>query len=735
MSLDKVSNKTAHRLGVCRRARSTHDRSIVQRHHLIRRAIGDVDACVKSYRAVVVASSVAGVVVARRAKVSNQSIRVKIYMMMMMMRASRRRDGADAPVLTRVSAPKTTPSAYSHATMVVPVCGASLAGSKAMMMMARVRVGECRSSGPHSSARRLVAETLAEKRAIATTQIVVATSTMTTDGARRLGACHNALVTALLTDTYQLTMAYAYWRNGTHDRRAVFELFFRKNPFHGEFTVFAGLEEALRFVSNFSFSERDVEYLKSTPVGANMEDEFFEYLLKIDASDIRVYAQKEGSVVFPRVPLLRLEGPLATVQLLETTLLCLVNYASLVATNAARHRLVAGEDVMLLEFGLRRAQGVDGGVSASRYAYLGGFDATSNVEAGRQFGIPIKGTHAHSYVQSHSGWDCVKNPRLKAANGSTCEDFPALVMEKMKRLEAVRDDMEPDLRWNETNTSELAAFTSYALAFPSAFLALVDTYNVLQSGLPNFCAVALALRELGYAAVGIRLDSGDLSYLSKCSRAFLRDIERLLGTKIADNLSKVSITASNDIHEEVLFSLKQHGHEIDAFGIGTHLVTCLKQPALGCVYKLVEVDETPRIKLSEDLAKVTIPGCKNGYRLFSQTGEAIVDVMTRVDEPAPKVGERMLCRHPFLESKRAYVVPSKIQPLFTCVWDGKRGAPADLDLSLETSRARCKEAIKQLRSDHLRYTNPTPYKVSVSAKLYDFIHDLWLAEAPVGELR
>ena len=156
----------------------------------------------------------------------------------------------------------------------------------------------------------------------------------------------------------------------------------------------------------------------------------------------------------------------------------------------------------------------------------------------------------------------MKNPRLKAANGSTCEDFPALVMEKMKRLEAVRDDMEPDLRWNETNTSELAAFTSYALAFPSAFLALVDTYNVLQSGLPNFCAVALALRELGYAAVGIRLDSGDLSYLSKCSRAFLRDIERLLGTKIADNLSKVSITASNDIHEEVLFSLKQHGHEI-----------------------------------------------------------------------------------------------------------------------------------------------------------------------------
>jgi nicotinate phosphoribosyltransferase len=566
------------------------------------------------------------------------------------------------------------------------------------------------------------------------------------DGAtRRLGRPHNALVTSLLTDTYQLTMAYAYWRNGTHARQSVFELFFRANPFNGEFTVFAGLEEALRYVSNFGFDDADVAYLRSTPVGANMEDGFFEFLLGLDASEVRVYAQSEGSVVFPRVPLLRLEGPLAVVQLMETTLLCLVNYASLVATNAARHRLVAGPDAMLLEFGLRRAQGVDGGVSASRYAYLGGFDATSNVEAGRQFGIPIKGTHAHSYVQSHAGWDCVKNPALEAKDDENltktskktcCEDFPALVREKMKMLEAVREDMDADLRWGETNTSELAAFTSYALAFPSSFLALVDTYNVLQSGLPNFCAVALALRELGYDAVGIRLDSGDLSYLSKRARAFLRNVEQLLGTKMADRLSKVTITASNDIHEEVLYSLRQHGHEIDAFGIGTHLVTCLKQPALGCVYKLVEVDGTPRIKLSEDVAKMTIPGNKNGYRLFSQTGEAIVDVMTGVNEPPPKVGERILCRHPFVESKRAYVVPSKVEPLFHLVWDGANGGvTVDLDVSLETSRARCEESIRLLRADHLRYTNPTPYKVSVSAALYDFIHHLWLAEAPVGELR
>jgi len=554
--------------------------------------------------------------------------------------------------------------------------------------------------------------------------------------ASALPRCHNALVTALLTDTYQLTMAYAYWKNDAHERQATFELFFRANPFNGEFTVFAGLEEALRYVSNFAFTEEDVAYLRSTPIGGNMEREFFDYLLGLDASSVRVYAQKEGSVVFPRVPLLRLEGPLAVVQLFETTLLCLVNYASLVATNAARHRLVAGEDAQLLEFGLRRAQGVDGGISASRYAYLGGFDATSNVEAGRQFGIPIKGTHAHSYVQAHSGWNDLKNVRLASADrSSVCEDFPALVLDMMKRLQAVRDDMELELRWSETNESELVAFTSYAIAFPNSFLALVDTYNVLQSGLPNFCAVALALRELGYSALGIRLDSGDLSYLSIQSRAFLRSVERLLGAKIADNLSKVSITASNDIHEEVLYSLRQHGHEIDAFGIGTHLVTCLKQPALGCVYKLVEVNDTPRIKLSEDIGKVTIPGRKNGYRLFSQTGEAIVDVMTRDDEPPPQVGVRMLIRHPFVESKRAYVVPSKVEPLYDLVWDGAQGVKVGLDLSLEASRARCKESIRQLRADHLRYTNPTPYKVSVSAALYDFIRDLWFAEAPVGELR
>ena len=291
------------------------------------------------------------------------------------------------------------------------------------------------------------------------------------------------------------------------------------------------------------------------------------------------------------------------VQLIETTLLNLVNYASLVATNAARHRLVAGNDAKLLEFGLRRAQGPDGGVSASRYAYLGGFDATSNLEAGRQFGIPVKGTHAHSYVQAHVGMEDVGDPRLVHfgdTNGVVCDDFKRLVLDSLDLLNLeVRDRLPDNMKWGATNQSELAAFTSYALAFPTGFLALVDTYDVLRSGIPNFLAVALALRMCGYAPQGVRLDSGDLSYLSLRSREIFTKTQELLGASRAGGFAGFGITASNDIHEEVLHSLKQHGHAITAFGIGTHLVTCLRQPALGCVYKLVEIAGAPRIKLSE----------------------------------------------------------------------------------------------------------------------------------------
>ncbi|ONM11381.1 Nicotinate phosphoribosyltransferase 2 [Zea mays] len=225
------------------------------------------------------------------------------------------------------------------------------------------------------------------------------------------------------------------------------------------------------------------------------EDDFFEYLRSIDCSDVEVYAIPEGYAVFPKVPLMRIEGPVAVVQLLETPFLSLVNYASLVTTNAARHRLVAGKSKNLLEFGLRRAQGPDGGISASRYCYMGGFDATSNVAAGRLFGIPIRGTHSHAFVSSFMGLDEITDKTLTSSDGSnTCEDFISLVQNWLIRIQ---DSSSLHGTFGETSQSELAAFTSYALAFPNSFLALVDTYDVMRSGVPNFCAVALALNDMG----------------------------------------------------------------------------------------------------------------------------------------------------------------------------------------------------------------------------------------------
>ncbi|XP_057493500.1 nicotinate phosphoribosyltransferase 1-like isoform X2 [Actinidia eriantha] len=285
----------------------------------------------------------------------------------------------------------------------------------------------------------------------------------------------NPLVTPLLSDLYQFTMAYAYWKAGKHNERAVFDLYFRKNPFGGEYTVFAGLEECIRFIANFKFTAEEIAFIK-TSLPKTCEDGFYNYLRGVDCSDVEVYAVSEGSVVFPKVPLLRVEGPIAIVQLLETSLLNLINYASLVATNAARHRFVAGKSKLLLEFGLRRAQGPDGGIGASKYSYLGGFDATSNVEAGRLFGIPLRGTHSHAFVSSFTSPDEIMDKSLQSRDGSsTCEDFVSLVQTWLRKI-----------KWShllhgifgETNQSELAAFTSYALAFPNNFLALVDTYDV-----------------------------------------------------------------------------------------------------------------------------------------------------------------------------------------------------------------------------------------------------------------
>jgi nicotinate phosphoribosyltransferase len=574
----------------------------------------------------------------------------------------------------------------------------------------------------------------------------------------------------MLTDLYELTMAYGFWKNGKYEDEAVFDLFFRKNPFGGEFTIFAGLEEVIRSLHAFKFSDTDIRYLRQGIVHEkeelqllfeaelkdgkiretangfeklrfdsrgswfwnpirypeddmhvagpmeNCESAFFDWLKSIDCSKLKIYAIPEGTIAFPRIPLIRVEGPLAVAQMQETLFLNLTNFPSLIATNAARFRLAAGADKGLIEFGLRRAQGPDGAISASRYAYMGGFDGTSNVRAGQLFAIPTKGTMAHSYVSSFFGLNEVAHPFLSGPDGRT-HDFVDLVLEYRRQL-----------GYNGTNEGELAAFISYAQAFPEGFLALVDTYNTLHSGVPNFICVALALVHIGYKPVGIRLDSGDLAYFSKEARRLFMEI----GEKFSiESFTRISILASNDIEESTLLSLAHEGHEIDVFGIGTHLVTCKAQPALGCVYKLVALNGRPRIKLSDQLDKITIPARKEIYRLIGEHQHPVLDLMIEAGKPAPKAGERILCRHPFNETKRAYVTPTDVIPLHRCVWDGRQtfSFPA-----LDEIRAYVLDQILAMRPDHMRTANPTPYKVSVSEELYRSVHEQWMREAPIAEI-
>ncbi|MBP1733846.1 MAG: nicotinate phosphoribosyltransferase 2 [Deltaproteobacteria bacterium] len=579
----------------------------------------------------------------------------------------------------------------------------------------------------------------------------------------------NPIVDSLLTDKYQLTMSYSYWKSQKHNQEAVFDLFFRRNPFGGEFTVFAGLEEVLKYIINFRFDERKIEFLKDgrlvpkedlqaefeyglssgyiretaggyeelklgrsgndywektkyptkdvyiDPPLDGCDSRFFDWLKSIDCSTIKLYSFPEGTIVFPREPVIRVEGPIAIAQLLETTLLNLTNFPSLISTNAARHRLAAGFNKTMIEFGLRRAQGPDGALSASHYIYNSGFDGTSNMKAGEIFGIPMMGTHAHSLVQSFKGLDDLTDRDLVGKDGKV-HDFISLVLK-------IRNEF----GFNETNEGELAAFIAYAQAFPGNFLALVDTYDTLKSGVPNFLCVAVALMRLGYTPIGIRLDSGDLAYLSRESRKMFKRA----GKKLAIDVSFFRITASNDINEDVIVALEKQGHEIDAFGIGTHLVTCQAQPALGFVYKLVMIMDNPRIKLSQDVGKVTIPAKKEVYRLIGNENKPIIDLMIQVGETPPKVGERIFCRHPFEEAKRVNVIPKQIIPLHKLVWDGKMKYPPARNSEI---RNYVIQQLTNFRSDHLRHLNPTPYKVAVSQGLYEYIHGLWMKEAPITTL-
>lgn len=415
------------------------------------------------------------------------------------------------------------------------------------------------------------------------------------------------------------------------------------------------------------------------------------------------------------MPLIRVEGPLAIVQLLETTLLNLVNYPSLVATNAARFRIAAGKDKSLIEFGLRRAQGPDGAVSASRYCYMGGFDATSNVLAGKLLGVPVKGTHAHSFVSAFSSFDDLPSRALQDSNGKEV-DFVEMVLETRK-----------ELGYKGTKDGELTAFIAYAQSFPEGFLALVDTYDTLTSGVPNFLAVAVTLVKLGYKPIGIRLDSGDLAYLSKQTRKLFLEAADKAGV----SLDYLKIVASNDINEATLRALNQQEHDIDIFGIGTHLVTCQAQPSLGGVYKLVELNGKLRIKLSQEKTKMTIPAKKDVYRIIGKAGYPLLDLMTTGENDTPQKGEAVLCRHPFEAAKRVYAVPAEVISLQTCVWDGKRTYKEG---SLEETRAYVLQQIESFRSDHLRQLNPTPYKIAISENLYKYMHDLWMHEAPIAEI-
>ncbi|XP_061463082.1 nicotinate phosphoribosyltransferase [Rhineura floridana] len=518
---------------------------------------------------------------------------------------------------------------------------------------------------------------------------------------------------ALLTDLYQFTMAYGYWRAGRHREPAAFELFFRRCPFRGGFALSAGLGECLTFLRAFRFSQADLEYLASVLPGTT-EKAFFDYLRTVDASEVSVSSAPEGSVVFSRVPLLQVKGPLLVVQLLETTLLCLVNYASLVATNAARFRLIAGPEKKLMEMGLRRAQGPDGGLSASKYSYVGGFDFTSNVLAGKLYGIPVRGTVAHSYILSFTSLAEVNPRRLQPQHGMDPVDFPSLVESWLSRVcQLLQVPVE------RVNCGELAAFVSYAITFPHNFQGLLDTFCVMKSGIPNFCAVALALNELGYRAIGVRLDSGDLAKQSAEIRRAFRTCSKHFQVPWFET---VPIAVSNDVSEQYLEDLAQEGNEIDMIGIGTHLVTCPLQTSLGCVYKLVEVKGCPRLKVTEDKEKTTLPGSKQVYRLWDAAGFPCMDLMSLEEEPPPRAGREVEFWLVGTNGKSGKVTPTAVEILHRVyLKDGQVCQPLP---SLVEIKDHAQASLNKLNPVHKRLRNPEVYQVAVTEKLHLLLLDL-----------
>ncbi|XP_035502535.2 nicotinate phosphoribosyltransferase [Scophthalmus maximus] len=520
----------------------------------------------------------------------------------------------------------------------------------------------------------------------------------------------------LLTDLYQFTMAYAYWRAGRHREPAAFELFFRDNPFGGGFSLFAGLHDCQLFLRGFRFTDEDVDFLRTVLPPAT-EPAFFQFLRDLDCSGVTLRSVPEGTVVFARVPLMEVAGPLAVVQLLETSLLCLVNYASLVCSNAARFRLAAGPRRKLLEMGLRRAQGPDGGLTASRYSYIGGFDLTSNVQAGFLFGIPVAGTIAHSYVTSFTSLEEVWPQTLAAASGVPDPvDLISLTKGWLSRVCELLGAAPGKIR-----EGELAAFLSFAIAYPQNFLPVIDSYSVGCSGLLNFCAVALALCELDYRPVGVRLDSGDL-----CSQSVdVRRVFRLCGERFSvPAFHSLLIVGSNNISEQSMAELSKKENEIDVVGVGTHLVTCTKQPSLGCVYKLVEVRGRPRMKISEDPEKSTVPGRKSVYRLEDAEGHPFLDLVCLEAESPPEAGVPLSC-YPLGRDDSAAAssfTPARVACLRQEAFS--RGQITQPPCIAAETRAKVQISLQTLHPRHKRLQEPDAYTVALSEKLHKLVTEI-----------
>lgn len=450
----------------------------------------------------------------------------------------------------------------------------------------------------------------------------------------------------LYTDYYELAMAQGYFYSQKKDEKAVFDYFFRTNPFEGGFTVFAGLQDFLDMLSDFRYSKSDIDFLKQQ----GMKSEFLDYLTDFSFSG-DIFSMKEGEIVFPNQPVLRVEGNIIECQLIESMLLNILNFESLVATKAFRIKLVAGNRPFT-DFGLRRAQGL-GALHASRAACIGGAQSTSNVLAGKLFNVEVSGTQAHSWIQSFD--------------------------------------------------SELEAFRTFAEIHPENTILLVDTFDTINSGIPNAIKVAHEMEQKDQKMKAIRLDSGDLAYLSKKARKMLNDA----------GLEYVKIIASNQLNEHVIKSLLiEQNAKIDAFGIGTELVTGKKDAALDGVYKLAAVNKYPKMKLSENIEKVTLPGKKQVLRFFDNAGFFYRDGIILDDENPDNLG---MIYHPVHPEKRTKTEGLRYEKLLQQVV--RKGENIN---NKQTPGAIHRYLIKraeQLPVEHKRFISPHLYKVGISQNL------------------